>query len=50
MIRLVCVVLGLLFALALAACGPGGGATAQPAASTTPTSAPASVPAASSGY
>jgi uncharacterized lipoprotein YbaY len=46
MVRLVHVVLGLLFVLALAACGPGGGATAQPAGSTTPTSAPA----ASSGY
>jgi hypothetical protein len=45
MIRLARVTLGLLLALALVACGPGGGGTAQPAGSTPP-----SAPAASGGY
>ncbi len=39
MIRFAGVALGLLLALALAACGPGAGGSAQPAGSTTPASA-----------
>ena len=40
MIRFAVVALGLLLALALVACGPGTGGSAQPAGSTTPASAP----------
>jgi hypothetical protein len=40
MTRLARIVLGLLIALALAACGPGGGGTAQPAGSAPAASVP----------